>query len=186
MRDILREVNGLADDVLAQVRALGAGERGSRRELEQLVLRGLQSAAEGLDQLSFELESARSSRQDVEPFAEALEFVEQKLAFFQGCTMRRSAGQLGLEDEAEDYARDAERLAQLAAGMPGIYELVEAYKATEALEQRIVGLRGAAKSGSAPEPRVLDLPRARVLAARRTIGAAVRALDEDEDEDEDA
>lgn len=185
IRDILADVNDLSDAVLAQVRSVAAGG-GRRSELERLVLQGLESANEGAEQLGFELESARSSRQDVDWIVEALALVEQKVAFFQGCTMRRSAGQMGQEEEAGSHAAEAERLAAQASSMGGIFELVEAYKATEALEQRIVGLRGSAKAGgSSPEPRVLDLPRARVLAARRVIGAAVRALDDDEDDLED-
>src|SRR5579883_418758 len=126
VRDILADVNELSEAVLTRVRA-----RGSRQEIETLVFEGIQVAAEGAAQLEFELESARSSRQDVDWIVEALTIVEQKLAFFQGCTMRRSAAQLGNEPRAEAHAVEAEELASRAPSMPGIFELVEAYKATE-------------------------------------------------------
>src|SRR5579859_7223174 len=155
VRDILADINELSDSVLALVR-----QRSSRQDIERQIFQGLETAAEGQQQLEHELESARSSPQDVEWLIEALTLVEQKLAFFQGCTMRRSAAQMGREPEAEAHAREAEELAAQAPSMPGIFELVEAYKATEQLEQRILGLRESDRGSAVREPRILDLPRA--------------------------
>jgi hypothetical protein len=180
LKEILEDVNGLAQVLVDQVAAFVAGKGGSTQAMEQEALRGLTVASEALEELSQLLESARMGRQDAEPVADALTQVEQKLAFFLGCTMRRSAAHGPYEGQAEGHARHAERLAAEALAMAGLFELIEAYKKTEALEAGIVELRGSSKSGTAPEPRVLDLPRARVLVARRALGAAVVRLDSDE------
>lgn len=182
MRDVVSELEELSQAVLRQVRA-----RTPAREIEAAVLKGLALSAEAEQQLSLQLESAQHGRGDEAAYlAEALEIAEQKLTFFLGCTMRRSvAAELRRGDDAERHAAAAERLADEVCATGAIDQLVEGYKALEGLEARIVEARGAIKSGStAPEPRVLDLPRARVLAARRQVGAAVVALDgEDEGDD---
>lgn len=178
-RDTIAELEALSRAVLRQV-----AERASPRELEQTVLRGLELSTEAAQELGLQLDSAQHGRRDeVAYLSEALELAEQKLAFFLGSTMRRSvAAQLRGRDDAEEHAEAAERLAAQVCAGGALDQLVEAYKALEGLELRIVELRGAVKSGStAPEPRVLDLPRARVLAARRAVGTAVVALDPDED-----
>ncbi len=184
-RELVAEVSGLADVVMAGVTDLVGGGTGTVQDVEQAVLRGLAASAEAIEQLSFLIESARSARQDVEPLAAALATVEQKQAFFQGCTMRRSLlGAAGRDDRPERCAEQAEALAVAARSMTAVDQLVEAYKAAEGLEARIVELRGTMKGGAAnPEPRTLDLPRARVLVARRAIGAALLALDEEDDEE---
>ena len=161
------------------------GAKAAPRDIEDAVLRGLELSAEAAQLLALQLESAQRGRHgEAADLAEALELAEQKLAFFLGSTMRRSvAAQLRGRDAAEAHAEQAESLAAEVCAAPALDRLVEAYKALEGLEARIVELRGSVKSGStAPEPRVLDLPRARVLTARRLVGAAVVALDpEDED-----
>ncbi len=167
-RELVAEVSGLADVVMAGVTDLVGGGTGTVQDVEQAVLRGLAASA-----------------QDVEPLAAALATVEQKQAFFQGCTMRRSLlGAAGRDDRPERCAEQAEALAVAARSMTAVDQLVEAYEAAEGLEARIVELRGTMKGGAAnPEPRTLDLPRARVLVARRAIGAALLALDEEDDEE---
>jgi len=92
--------------------------------------------------------------------------------------MRRSSLSAARSDGSAAYAAQAERLAAESRAAGTIDRLVEAYKAVEGIEARIVDLRGSAKSGTAPEPRVLDIARARVLVARRAIGAAIIDLDE--------
>jgi len=175
VRDILGEIDGLAQAVLDQVRA-----RGRPEAIEQTVILGLTRSTEAVLHLSQQLESGRLPRDEAEALAEALSQVDQKLAFFQGCTMRRSSAQAArYGDDAEDYAVEAERLAETARSNGNIHDLVQAYKRLEALEARVVEVRGATKSGAGPELRVLDLPRARVLAARRVIGGAITSLDED-------
>src|SRR5438309_77329 len=170
---MLGEIDGLAQAVLDQVRAWVARKDGSQQAIEQTVLKGLAASTEAVQELSLQLESGRLRREEAAALAEALSQVDQKLAFFQGCTMRRSTAQaVRFEDDAEPFAAEAEQLAAGAPSMPGIYELVEAYKRVEALEARVAELRSEIKSGTGPEPRVLDLPRARVLTARRTIGGA--------------
>ena len=178
VREVMAELEELSRAVLRQVRA-----RGPARELEAAVLEGLAVSSEAVQRLSLQLDSAQHGRGDEAAyFAEALEVAEQKLAFFLGCTMRRSvAAELRRGDDAEAHAEAAERLAEEVCASGAIDQLVEGYKALEGLEARIVEARGAIKSGSAaPEPRVLDLPRARVLAARRQVGAAVVALDDED------
>ncbi len=181
LRDILDDVNGLAQRMMDQVGAFAAGGGGARQPLEQTALKGLAASGQALEELSQMLESARMSRQDAEPIADAIGLVEQKLAFFQGCTMRRSAAR-GHDEDAEDCASEAEELAAAVLRTGGLFELIEAYKKTEALEAEIAELRGAIKPPPVPEPRVLDLPRARVLVARRAIGAAVVELDGDDED----
>ena len=182
LRDIVEDVNTLAQAVVDQVSAFVAGRTAAKQPIEQAALNGLVASAGALDELGQMLESTRVGRQDAEPVAEAVTFVDQKLAFFQGCTVRRSAAHGPYEEEAEGHALAAEQLAQEALAAGGLFELIEAYKLTEALEASIVELRGNSKSGASPEPRVLDLPRARVLVARRALGAAVVELDSDEEE----
>jgi len=177
--ELIRELNDLAQTAVEQVRH----GRSARGALEQTVLRGVAVGVEATQELAFMLESAQGGRKAAEELAEMLEDVERKRIFFQSCTMRRSAAPSGgRDDEAEADAAEAEQLAVRACTSPAIDRLVEAYKATEALEARIAELRGSAKSATGPEPRVLDLPRARVLVARRAIGGAIVELDEDEKE----
>ncbi|MFI5266300.1 MAG: hypothetical protein ACHQ7M_02880 [Chloroflexota bacterium] len=179
VREVVAELEAISHTVVRQVTA-----RAATREIEQAVLRGLELSTEAAQRFSQQLESAQHGRRDeVSYLSEALELAEQKLAFFLGSTMRRSvAAQLRGRDDAEAHAEQAERLAADACATPAIDRLVEAYKALEGLEARIVELRGSIKSGSTgPEPRVLDLPRARVLAARRSVGAAVVELDSEDD-----
>jgi hypothetical protein len=178
-REVVAELDALSQTVIRQVTA-----RAAPRDIEQLILRGLELSTEGVQQLSQQLESAQHGRRDdVSYLSEALEITEQKLAFFLGSTMRRSvAAQLRARDDAEAHAEQAERVAADACAVRALDHLVEAYKALEGLEARIVELRGSIKSGSTgPEPRVLDLPRARVLVARRSVGAAVIELDSEDD-----
>jgi hypothetical protein len=180
VRDLVAELERLSQSVVRQV-----GDRAAPRLIEEAVLRGLELSTDAAQQLSQQLDSAQVGRRDeVEFLSEALEIAEQKLAFFLGCTMRRSvATQIRGRDDAEGHAAEAERLAASACASPELFQLVQTYKALEGLEARVVELRAEIKSGSSgAEPRVLDLPRARVLAARRAVGAAVVALDaEDED-----
>jgi hypothetical protein len=143
------------------------------------VLTGLQDSAETRDRIEQMLETGRVQRQEVEAMAEMLAQADQKVVFFQGCTMRRSSW-LRDDSDAERCAADGEELASGARRGAGLEWLIQAYKRTEALEGEILQLREERKSGTGPEPRILDLPRARVLAARRTIGAAIIALDQDE------
>jgi len=176
LRETVEQLNAIAGEVTAAVRTLPRASGSRPAAIEQAVLRGLEASVEAQQQLIQALDSAGPTSQDIEPISEALEQVEQKLAFFHGCTMRRSS--LDREDEeADEYARQAEAVAGAVSETQAIDQLVEAYKATEGLEGRVVELRGQAKSGSGPEPRVLDLPRARVLAARRLIGSRLLALD---------
>jgi len=174
---MVRALGRLADEV---VRAVGS--QANPREIEQAVLRGLTLSGEALQALGYLLESAQNGRQSTEGISEAIEDVDRKRMFFQGCTMRRSSQLPPAMDDARPVAERAERLAEGMRGVRDIDRLVEAYKATEALEAEIAELRGSAKAGSAPEPRVLDLPRARVLVARRAIGGTLAALDEDEED----
>jgi hypothetical protein len=180
--EILAAISQLSQDVIDQVVRLRQGQ-GDRRLVEQAVLSGLEESTEGRDQLSQMLEMGRIPRHEAEAVADALAQIEQKLVFFQGCTMRRSSlPPRGDDEEAELYAAQSEQLAGEARDGPGLDWLIEAYKRTEALEARILELRESSKSGTGPEPRVLDLPRARVLVSRRTIGAAVVELDDLDDE----
>jgi len=178
VRETIAELEALSQTVIQRVAA-----RVAPRDIEQTVLRGLELSTEAAQQLSLQLESAQRGRfEEVSYLSEALELAEQKLAFFLGSTMRRSvAAQLRGRDDAEVHAVQAERLAADACATGAIDRLVEAYKALEGLEARVVELRSAVKRGSSgPEPRVLDLPRARVLAARRSVGAAVVELDSED------
>ena len=156
------------------------GRSRNTQAIEQAVMAGLLASLEALQELGVMLESAQNGRQDVEVVSEALEEMDRKRAFFLGCTMRRSSQLPPRMDDAIPHAEQAERIAAGVASSSDIDQLVQAYKATEALEARITELRGSAKSGSAPEPRVLDLPRARVLVARRAIGARLVDLDEED------
>ncbi|HEY8694065.1 MAG TPA: hypothetical protein VIR57_15145 [Chloroflexota bacterium] len=179
IRDIIDDMEALSRTVIQQVVA-----RAAPRAIEEAVLRGLDLSTEAAQHLSLQLDSAQRGRHDeVSYLSEALEVADQKLAFFLGSTMRRSvAAQLRGRDDAEAHAEQAERVAAEACATHALDRLVEAYKALEGLEARIVELRGTIKSGgSGPEPRVLDLPRARVLAARRSVGAAVIELDSEDD-----
>jgi hypothetical protein len=178
VRDRLDEIEELAQAVLDQVRGWAAGRQGSPEAIERTVLRGLAASSEAVRELAQQLESGRLRGEEAAALGEAIEKADQRLAFFQGCTMRRSTAQaLRRDDDAEPVAVEAERLAAAARGMAGLFELVEAYKRAEALEAQVAELRSALTSGTGPEPRVLDLPRARVLAARRTIGGLIAALD---------
>lgn len=180
LRDVISELEDLSQDVIRHVRS-----RAAPRDIELAVLKGLALSTEVTQQLSLQLDSAQHGRRDeVAYLSEALETAEQKLAFFLGCTMRRSvAAELRRGDAADVHAQEAERVAAEVCASGAIDRLVEGYKVLEGLEARIVEARGAIKSGStAPEPRVLDLPRARVLAARRAVGAAVVALDGEGDD----
>ena len=181
VRELAVELNALAQEVVTSVRALVDDGRGSPQAVETAALAGLAGSAEALQELGFMLEAAQNSHDDTEAISEAIEDAERKRAFFQGCTMRRSAFVPPHLDDAAPLAETAESVARSVAGSRDVDQLVEAYKATEALEGQVVELRGSAKSGTAPEPRVLDLPRARVLVARRAIGAWLVALDEDDD-----
>lgn len=173
---ILSDLTELAQRVIDQVR-----DGSDLSSIEQSVLQGLEASAEGRDQLSQMLELGRVPKNEAEVVADVLSQVEQKLAFFQGCTMRRSASlHRGQQDDADPFAREAEQLAAQARTGLGLDWLIQAYKRTESLEAGIVELRGANKSGTSPEPRVLDLPRTRLLVARRVIGSAVVELDESE------
>lgn len=172
---ILSDLTELAQNVIDQVR-VGA----DLSSIEQSVLEGLEASAEGRDQLSQMLELGRVPKNEAEVVADVLAQVEQKLSFFQGCTARRSALPHGRQQdgEAEAYAQEAEQLAVQARTGAALDWLIQAYKRTELLEARIAEVRDANKSGTGPEPRVLDLPRTRLLVARRVIGAAVIELDE--------
>ena len=77
----------------------------------------------------------------------------------------------------------AEHLAEAERDSRDLFRLVEAYKRLEGLEARVAEVRTALPP-NAPEPRVLDLPRARVLVARRIIGRAIVALDDEEEEEQ--
>lgn len=179
-KEIVDGLSRLASAIADQVNALARGSSANRQALEKAVLDGLAAAGAIVQDLEMALESARLARQGAGELVEALYQAEQKLAFFQGCTMRRSASALAKQGDLEGWAGQAERLAQAADPAAGLERLVEAYKATEAIEARIVQARGAGKTSAAPEPRILDLPRARVLAARRAIGAALLSLDEED------
>jgi hypothetical protein len=175
--ELLASLAERAQQVIDHVRAEQA--RADRRLVEETVLQGLEESTAGRDQLSRMVESGRVPRQEAEAVTEALAQVEQKLAFFQGCTMRRSSRPPGGQDEhANAHAEESERLAAQAQDEPGLDQLIEAYKRTEWLEARILELREVARSGTGPEPRVLDLPRTRVLVARRTIGGIIAQLDD--------
>ena len=173
--EVLAALADLAQQVIDQVLAGAA-----RQAIERTVLRGLQESSEARDQLGQVLEMGRVPKNEAEAVADALAQVEQKVAFFQGCTTRRSSLFHAGDDEALACAIESEQLAEQVRQAPALDRLIEAYKRTEALEAQIATLRESNKSGTGPEPRVLDLPRARVLVARRAIGAAVVALDDDE------
>ncbi|MBV8085234.1 MAG: hypothetical protein JO247_10515 [Chloroflexi bacterium] len=183
LADIVGEVDGLSQNVIRLVLAFVNGRGVGKRDIEDAVLRGLIESAEAAEQLNRRLESVRAGRQEVDGVVEALEVVEQKVAFFQGCTMRRSAAFGSPDQDAEAHARDAERISAEARASGSLERLVETYKSLERLEGQIIRLRGDPKASPTPEPRVLDLERARVLVARRLVGAAVVALDEDGDEE---
>ena len=175
VRELVMQLEELAGAVID-----GVGRRQGQGQVEQAALRGLEAGLEAVQQLTSMLDSPLRSQDDTEVLVEALADAEQRLAFFQGCTMRRSSLPR-YDDEAEEYAQQAEALAAQVRAAPAVDRLVEAYKQLEGLESRIVAVRAAAKSGAGPEPRVLDLPRARVLVARRAVGRALVALDEEEE-----
>ncbi|HUZ77416.1 MAG TPA: hypothetical protein VMV93_07535 [Chloroflexota bacterium] len=182
LEDILSSANDLADAVTAQVSGLAYGQACSRQALESVVLSGLGRASEAVRRLSQALDSAQLSLQPTAGFSAALAMADQRLAFFQGCTMRRSSAHPPAP-EAEQCAEAAEQRAQAACASGAMDRLVEAYKALEGLEARVAEIRAASASPSgAPEPRVLDLPRARILVARRAIGSAIVARDDDADD----
>jgi hypothetical protein len=181
LADVVGDVDGLSQNVIRLVLAFVNGRGVAKRDIEDAVLHGLVESAEAAEQLNRRLESARSGRQEVDGLVEALEVVEQKVAFFQGCTMRRSAAFGHPDEDAEAHAREAERLAGEARGSGSLERLVETYKLLERLEGQIIRLRGDPKANPTPEPRVLDIERARVLVARRLVGAAVVALDDEDD-----
>jgi hypothetical protein len=182
LRELATEVNDLAQAVVAQVREHVNGRSGEPQAIEKTVLTGLEASLGALQELGVMLDSAQNSHQDVEAVSEAMEEMDRKRAFFVGCTQRRSSRLPAHMDDAIPHAEQAERVAAGVAASRDIDQLVQAYKATEALEARIMELRGSAKSGASPEPRVLDLPRARVLVARRTIGGRIVDLDEDDED----
>ena len=174
--EALARLEDLAGSVIEQV---SGRAQVARDTTERLVLSGLQESAETRDRIDQMLETGRVQRQEVEAVAEMLAQAEQKLAFFQGCTMRRSSW-LRDDTDADACAAEGEHLATSARAGASLERLIQAYKRTEALEGEILQLREERKSGTGPEPRILDLPRARVLAARRTVGAAIVALDQDD------
>src|SRR2546428_12352703 len=92
---MLGEIDRLAQAVLDQVRAWVARRDGSSQAIEQTVLKGLAASTEAVQELSLQLESGRLRREEAAALAEALSQGDQKLAVFQGCTMRRSTGQAG-------------------------------------------------------------------------------------------
>ncbi|MBV9121573.1 MAG: hypothetical protein JOZ39_12765 [Chloroflexi bacterium] len=180
--DALAELESQSRRIISAVTSSERGAALARKEMEGLVLSGLDLAIQASNRLTQMLDSAQTAGQDVEPISEMLGIAEQKLAFFLGCTMRRSA-LTSRDTDAERCAAEAEQLAGQVTTNPRLDLLVEAYKRLERIEGEIVALRGAgAGGGSTPEPRVLDLPRTRVLAARRRVGGAVTALDSDDED----
>lgn len=180
VEEILDEVDALAQSVIDDVGTLMNGSNSATGSIEKAVLRGIAVGTEGVQQLSVALERAQSAQRGTEPISEALSHVEQKLTFFQGCTMRRSAAIPSHREQADALAGEAEGVSATACRAPDIDGLVQAYKAIESLEARIMDLRASIRGSEGPEPRVLDLPRARILVARRAVGAAVLALDTDD------